>query len=186
MKNAAIAPGPTLDEQFATLTPTQLLDRLDAAAAATTATKDFGHLPTVVAACRRLQAKHGRHLPVSARNLTRTAVDLAELVDGPGGFALLSSDVIRRHLAPILTADFRRYETTFRSRGARFQRRSYAEVLNSLGLAVFPSLPSGQVYVLAYERGLLLGRYLDALAAGEGAADIRAEILGEHEGEATA
>ncbi|MEU8943549.1 hypothetical protein AB0C97_36775 [Streptomyces goshikiensis] len=186
MKNTVIAPGPTLAEQFAVLTPAQALDRLDAAAEAATSTSDFGQLQDVLAACRRLQAGRGRHLPVSDRNLTGAGAALAELIDGPGGFQLLGSDVIRQHLAPLLAADFRQYEMTFRSQGARFQRRSHAEVLNSLGLAVFPYLPSGRIYVLAYERGLLLGRYLDALTAGEGAAEVRAEILAEAQGEATA
>ncbi|WP_405425573.1 hypothetical protein [Streptomyces erythrochromogenes] len=129
----------------------------------------------LAAAAAALQKRCGR--PVRTRHLDPAddSHQLAGMVSEEGGILALSAGVARQYLAPAYLAD---REAMERDPKGGHRVRTRPEVLESLGLAVFPGpeFPAGLVFSVLYERDLLLGQLLAALAAGEDTADLVEEI----------
>ncbi|MCX4525260.1 hypothetical protein OG982_06075 [Streptomyces sp. NBC_01551] len=117
-----------------------------------------------------LQQRCGRRSSVGTRNTADPAQLLAEEVDAHGGFLTLGADVVRRRVGETMRQDAAAAQ---RDPEAGHQVRTHLQVLEDVGLAVFPgpSIPSGALRVLVYEPGTVVGQVLAALTVGDDVTD---------------
>jgi hypothetical protein len=123
----------------------------------------------VAAACVVVQQRCGRQSAIGSRDTADPAQALADQVDAAGGFLVLTADRARQAAGARLRAAMLAPEP-----GQALP--THEQVLQDVGLAAFPALPSGLSRFVLYDPTLLLGRLLAALTAGEPTGDLVDEI----------